>query len=201
MDHDTSGPADATLLPDLEGLAVTGVTRRPDGSRVVAVDTADECAGACPACGVLARRVKEHVYTRPRDLPCGSGRVDLVWRERRWYCDEDLCPRGSFTESPPGVPARSRTTARPRAHAGDLVVDGITATVDAAADLTGPAWATVMDAVRARAEAVLPDAHGPVTVLGIDEVRRGRPRCAPCSCPRSAATPRTRPSSSIISMP
>ena len=129
MDHDTTASADATLLLDLDGLTVTSVTRLPDGSRVVLVDTADECASACPSCGVFARRVKEHVYARPRDLPCGAGPVQLVWRKRRWYCDEELCPRRSFTESVPAVPARSRITTRLRAQAGDLVVNGITATV------------------------------------------------------------------------
>jgi transposase len=106
LDNDTAGPADATLLLDLDGLEVESVTRVEDGSRVVYLATADECASACPRCGVFARRVKEHVCTRPRDLPCGSGTVQLIWRKRRWYCDERLCAQESFTESLPAIPAR-----------------------------------------------------------------------------------------------
>lgn len=186
MDQDTAAPADATLLLDLDGLEVSSVVRAPDGSRVGYLRTADECASACPTCGVFARRVKGFVCTRPRDLCCGSGSVALVWRKRRWYCDEPLCPRKSFTESLPAVPSRARITSRLRAQAGDLVVDGITATVQAAGRLSGLAWATVMDAVRTQAERVLPAEADPVGVLGIDEVRRGRPKWR-------SATPSTQP--------
>jgi len=187
LDHDTAAAADATLLLDLDGLAVARVGRAVDGSRVAHLATADECAGACPVCGVFARRVKEYVSTRPRDLPCGGRPVALLWRKRRWYCDERACPRGSFTESLPAVPARARITNRLRAHAGDLVVEGVTATVQAAARASGLAWATTMDAVRAQADAVLPDEHDPVTALGIDEVRRGRPKWRPTTSPTQAA--------------
>jgi transposase len=149
------------------------------GARVVRVATADETAAACPRCGVFSTRVKEYVTTRPRDLPRGRDRVLVEWRKRRWYCRERLCPRTSFTESVPAVPAGARITTRLREHAGALVVDGHCATVAAASRLTGVSWPTVMDAVREGAERVLEDEAGAVEVLGIDEVRRGRPRWRP----------------------
>ena len=143
------------------------------------VATAAETAAACPACGVISTRVKEYVCTRPRDLPQGRTRMELVWRKRRWYCREPLCGRKSFTESMPAVPAGARITTRLRKHAGDLVVDGLCATVAARGRMTGVSWPTAMDAVRAAAEPVLDEAPGPVEVLGVDELRRGRPRWRP----------------------
>ena len=183
MNNDTTGAGtgagDATLLLDLDGLAVTAVEATAAGTPVVRVETADETAAACPTCGVISTQVKEYICTRPRDLPQGRRRVDLVWRKRRWYCCEPLCARKSFTESVPAVPAGARITTRLREHAGGLVVDGLCATVAAAGRLTGLSWPTTMDAARAQAAAVLDDDPSPVEVLGIDEVRRGRPRWRP----------------------
>lgn len=183
MDNDTTGAAtcagDATLLLDLEGLAVQAVELTETGTRLVRLRTTDETAAACPSCGVISTRVKEYVSTRPRDLPQGRTRLELVWRKRRWYCRQPRCSRKSFTESVPAVPARTRITARLREHVGDLVVDGLCATVAAAGRSGGVSWPTAMDAVRARAGTVLHDEPAPVRVLGIDEVRRGRPRWRP----------------------
>jgi hypothetical protein len=81
LDNDT----DATLLLDLDGLAVVRVERLEDGTRRVHLVTADEGARACPACGVFATRVKGSAVTRPRDLPCGERDLELVWRKRRWW--------------------------------------------------------------------------------------------------------------------
>ena len=183
MNQDTTGAGagaeDATLLLSLDGLAVTLVKRIAAETLLVEVATADETAAACPTCGVISTRVKEYVCTRPRDLPHGRTRLELVWRKRRWYCRESSCGRKSFTESTPAVPAGARITTRLREHAGDLVVDGLCATVAAAGRMTGVSWPTAMDAVRAAAEWVLDEAPGPVQVLGVDEVRRGRPRWRP----------------------
>ena len=156
------------------------------------VATAAETAAACPTCGVISTRVKQYVCTRPRDLPHGRTRMELVWRKRRWYCRESSCGRKSFTESTPAVPAGARITTRLREHAGDLVVDGLCATVAAAGRMTGVSWPTAMDAVRAAAERVLDEAPDPVEVLGVDEVRRGRPRWRPAE-PAQPPTPAPEP--------
>jgi hypothetical protein len=179
-----AGAGDATLLLSLDGLAVTRVEPSAAGTLLVQVATAaetaaGETAAACPTCGVVSTRVKQYVCTRPRDLPHGRTRIELVWRKRRWYCREPSCGRTSFTESTPAVPAGARLTTRLREHAGDLVVDGLCATVAAAGRMCGVSWPTAMGAVRAAAARVLDEAVGPVQVLGIDEVRRGRPRWRP----------------------
>ena len=196
MNQDTTGAGagagDATLLLSLDGLAVTGVERSAAETLLVQVATAAETAAACPTCGVISTRVKEYVCTRPRDLPQGRTRMELVWRKRRWYCREPWCGRKSFTESMPAVPAGARITTRLREHAGDLVVDGLCATVAAAGRMTGVSWPTAMDAVRAAAERVLDQAPDPVEVLGVDEVRRGRPRWRPAE-PAPPPTPAREP--------
>jgi transposase len=200
LNHDTTraaaGGGDATLLLDLDGLAVTGVELTGAGRRLVKVETADETAAACPDCGVFSTRVKEYVCTRPRDLPQGMARVLVQWRKRRWYCCEGLCARKSFTESVPMVPAGARITTRLREHAGELVVDGLCATVAAAGRMTGVSWPVVMDAVQTVAERVLDDESGPVETLGIDEVRRGRARWRPTE---PAQPPRPAPDEPVTS--
>jgi zinc-finger of transposase IS204/IS1001/IS1096/IS1165/Helix-turn-helix domain of transposase family ISL3 len=187
-----AGAGDATLLLSLDGLAVTGVERGAAEMLRVEVATADETAAGCPTCGVVSTRVKQYVCTRPRDLPQGRTRMELVWRKRRWYCREPGCGRKSFTESMPAVPAGARITTRLREHAGELVVDGLCATVAAAGRMSGVSWPTAMDAVRAAAERVLHEAPGPVEVLGVDEVRRGRPRWRPAE-PAQPPTPAPEP--------
>src|SRR3954453_10869479 len=112
-----------TRLLSLDGLAVTAVDEGVDAP-VVYLVTADEQARRCPECGALAHRSKGRRTTRPRDLPVGGRRSRLVWRKRRWRCDEPGCPRRSFTEAVASVPARKRLTVRLRAAAGAAVADG-----------------------------------------------------------------------------
>lgn len=166
---------DTTLLLDLAGVSVIRVEQLEDGTRRVHLATADETARACPQCGVFASRVKGRAITRPRDLPYGERGLEFFWHKRRWWCGEKACPRKSFTEQVPQIPAGARITMRLRAWAGRRVRDAGSTVVQAARDL-GLSWPVVMNAFRIAAatvaEAPLPD----VEVLGIDETRRGRTR-------------------------
>lgn len=186
MDDHTN---DATRLLDIDGLTVSRVEMLADRTRQVWLATADETARACPGCGVFARRVKGVVTTRPRDLRYGPSPLRLVWVKRRWYCQEPLCAKRSFTESLPAVPARARLTTRLREQAGRLVVDGICATVVASARHLALSWPTVMDAARGVAAPLTDTASPPVDVLGIDETRRGRPRWRPADRVPTPASP------------
>ncbi|GIJ29004.1 hypothetical protein Vqi01_41660 [Micromonospora qiuiae] len=131
-------------------------------------------ARCCPQCGIRAVRVKGWVLTRPRDLPVAGRTIRLRWRKRRWHCDQPGCPRATFTEQVPQVPARARITVRLRQAAGAAVADGNCTIVQTARDL-GVSWPVVAAAFTAHASTVLPAEPEPVTVLGIDEVRRGKP--------------------------
>lgn len=166
---------DTTRLLGLDGLVVDRVELYPDGSPAVHLSTGDEQARCCPQCGGRAARVKGWVLTRPRDLPVAGRGTRLRWRKRRWYCPTLECPRKSFTEQVPQVPARARITVRLRQAAGAAVADGNRTIVQAARD-HGLSWPVVHAAFIAHAGAVLPAEPEPVTVLGIDEVRRGKPR-------------------------
>lgn len=98
----------------------------------------------------------------------------LRWRKRRWYSPSAACPRKSFTEQVTHVPARSRLTRRLRQAADAAVADGGRTIVQAARD-HGVSWPVAAAAFTTHATAVLPAEPEPVTVLGIDEVRRGKP--------------------------
>ncbi|MET8949173.1 ISL3 family transposase [Streptomyces sp. NPDC004542] len=166
---------DTTLLLDLDGVSVVRVERLADGTRRVHLATADERARACPACGVFATRVKGSAVTRPRDLPYGESGLEFRWHKRRWWCREAGCPRRSFTEQIPQIPAGARITMRLRGAAGRRIRDAASTVIQAARDLR-LSWPTVMDAFRAVAHEVTEVPLPEVKVLGIDETRRGRPR-------------------------
>ncbi|MFG3701528.1 transposase family protein [Micromonospora sp. NPDC047620] len=165
---------DTTRLLGLDGLVAERVEVDAAGVPVVDLSTGCEQARCCPQCGQRAVRVKQWTTTRPRDLPVSGRSVRLRWRTRRWYCPTPACPRKSFTEQVAQVPARSRLTTRLRQAAGAAVADAGRTAAQAARD-HGVSWPVVADAFTAHANAVLPDEPEPVTVLGIDEVRRGKP--------------------------
>lgn len=166
--------SDGSRLLDLEGLAVERVEADGSGGRVVHVVTADEAASACPSCGVFSAAVKGWVRTRPRDIRYGAASLRLVWSKRRWRCAEDDCPRGSFTERVPAVPAGARLTRRLRSELGRAVAEQRRCVSEAAGHY-GVAWGTVHAAFIAHVEGFLAEPVPPVTVLGIDETRRGKP--------------------------
>ncbi|MFE2672902.1 transposase [Streptomyces hygroscopicus] len=71
------------------------------------------------------------------------------------------------------MPTGARITTRPREAAGRWVRDAGSIVVQATRDLR-LSWPTVMDAFRTAGQQVTAAALEPVTVLGIDESRRGR---------------------------
>ena len=128
--------------------------------------TADETAAACPGCGVLSSSVKGHATTRPRDVRTGLRRCGW-WHKRRWRCAERACPRASFTESIPEVPARAKMTRRPRAECGAGIAERFTR-VQAGARNYGVSWPVGHVAFVAHVQAPLAAPLPPVRVLGIE---------------------------------
>jgi transposase len=165
----------ATVLFGLGGVRVVEVDAEDDGSTTVYVQTADAGAARCPGCQTLACQPKQWVVCRPRDLSWAGRAVRVVWVKRRWYCPHDACARGSFTESLPDLPPRRRLTVRLRGGLAAAVAEAGRSVAEVA-DTHEVSWDTTH---RAFAEAVDPGLATepqPVTDLGIDEVRRGRPR-------------------------
>lgn len=167
--------SDASRLFGLEGLAVDQVVTDGEDGRVVHVVTADETAAGCPSCGVISVSVKARVSSRPRDLPHGPTGLSLVWHKRRWRCIESACERRSFTESLPAIPARARLTTRLRTELGSAVADS-GRTVAEVAGHHRVGWPTVHRAFIAHVTPALDAPQPVVTVLGIDETRRGKPK-------------------------
>lgn len=162
------------MLLGVEGLTVVSVVLEDDGARVVELVTDDESAAACPACGVVSVSVKERMVTRPRDLPYGPAPIRLRWHKTRWRCREQLCPRATFTESLPAVPARSRLTARLRAECGEQIAEHSRCVLSGARRY-GVSWPVAHAAFVAHVQAELAAPLPAVEVLGIDETRRGKP--------------------------
>ena len=163
----------ASRLFALEGAEVAEVDEEPGGGRTVWLVTADPDARACPVCKTPSEHVREQVVTRPADI--GRHQVSVAWVKRRWECRVASCPRKTFTESLPAIPPRCRVTERLRDHAGQLVAGG-GRTVAQAARECGLSWPVAHQAFAATADPLLDQPPAPVTHLGIDEHRRGRPR-------------------------
>src|SRR5215213_3321764 len=165
----------ATLLLGIEGLAVERVELGADGARVAHLVTDAEAAAACPSCGVVSTSVKGHAVTGPRDIPYGDAPLRLVWHKRRWRCRERACRRGSFTESLPAVPARARVTTRLRGECGAGIAERFSCVLAGAAHYR-VSWPVAHRAYVAHVEGALAAPLPAVSVLGIDETRRGKPK-------------------------
>ncbi len=167
----------ADRLVNLEGLAVHRVDLDEREGRVVHLLTATDAAAACPGCGVISTSLKGRTITRPRDIGYGQDPICLIWHKHRWRCRQRACPRASFTESLPQVPPRSRLTTRLRAACGAGIAEGFS-DVAAGATSFGMSWPIAHAAFIAHTSAALAAPLPAVCVLGIDEIRRGKPRWA-----------------------
>ena len=151
-------------LPDYR--VIDAIDLSDEGRRVVVESLAPP---GCPVCGVVSERVHSRRRQRVRDVPTG-GPVQVVWDKRRWFCDEALCPRGTFSESTIQVPARARSTARLReALVAAVVVSGRAAAETARGFAVS--WWTVQAALSAVAVLLGDVDHLPVRRLGVDEHR------------------------------
>lgn len=157
----------ATIIFNLPDYRVIGVDVLAFGQRRIRVESVLEAG--CRGCGTISHRRHSRRFQRVRDVLV-AGPVEVLWRKRRFFCDESECPRKTFAEATPQVPAFSRSTARLRTALVDAVIrSGRSATE--AATAFGVSWWLVQ---RALNTAVLElsdvDTLSPV-MLGIDEHR------------------------------
>jgi transposase len=165
----------ATVLFGMPGVRVVEAETERDGVTTVYLKTADLSRVACPDCGSLPERQKQNVFTRVRDVPFGDRRIRVVWDKRRWVCPSTSCERVTFTESLPGLLPRKRLTTRLRQALVVGVADG-GRTVAEVAETHGVSWHTAHTAFVDAVDPGLSVEPEPVEHLGVDEVRRGRPR-------------------------
>jgi transposase len=163
----------ASRLLGLEGVTVTDSDEEPDGRLTVWAFISWPVP--CPDCGTYSEKVHEYVATEPKDVRYGDRDIDLHLGKRRLECEDGDCVRGTFTEWVPQLPPRCRITRRLLEHCGNEIADrGITPAESARHH--GVSWPSAHDAFTGKAEEILPGDPEPVTHLGIDEHRRGRPR-------------------------
>jgi transposase len=128
-----------------------------------------------PVLRVISTSVKGHTLTHPQDMPYGQAPVRLVWHKRRWPCRERACPRTSFTESLPAVPARARLTARLKGDYGAGIAERFSCVLAGAAHYR-VSWPVAHRAYVAHVAGQLAEPLPAVSVLGIDETRRRKPK-------------------------
>jgi transposase len=157
-----------SLLFGLDSFTVVDVVCVDDRVVRVVIESKEREA-ACPGCGVLTSRVKDRPLVAVKDLPASGQRVRLWWRKRRLACREQRCQVGSFTQTDPAIPSRSRLTTRLREHLA-MSVAGSNRAIEEVAREHGVSWPTVHRAHVAAATRWLPPPE-PTPVLGIDETR------------------------------
>jgi len=155
---------------------VVGHLRPGTPARLVHVVTTDPAAAFCLACGVVSSSVRQRRTTSPRDVPYGDQRLAVRWHKVQYACRERRCPRKAFTEQIPELPAGARLTGRLRRQVGAAVGDGQAVSVAGAGLMS---WPISHAAFIVHAQELLAEPTA-VTVLGIDETRRGRPRWTRC---------------------
>ncbi|MFJ6314434.1 ISL3 family transposase [Pseudarthrobacter oxydans] len=160
-------PDAATAIFNLPDYRVTDTDILAFGQRRIRIVATAEAG--CPSCGVISTRVHSRRPQRLRDIPV-AGPVEVVWAKRRYFCDEYLCPRQTFTEETTQVPRRARSTHRLREALVAAVIGSGRAAAEAAASF-GVSWWLVQRALDSAA-LTLPDVDALAPrMLGIDEHR------------------------------
>jgi len=154
---------------------VAGVALDGAGNPVLVLVTAWKDARCRPSCGTRSTRSLGLVTARPRDIPLAGRPNVLAWTKRRWACGNTACARASSTESVPQIPPRTRLTGRLRSAVGAAVADGGRTVIQAARDHE-VFWPVAHASFAQHAAAAVPAETPPVERLGIDEIRRGKPR-------------------------
>ena len=103
----------ASLIFNLPGYRVIEAVDLPLGGRRVRVQT-ESGEGFCPDCGVASGRVHAWVQQRVKDVPAGGDVVQVVVRKPRLVCQQQGCPRVTFTQVSEQLPLRARCLSRLR---------------------------------------------------------------------------------------
>ena len=150
----------------LRQVRVLEVVADSPGRLVVAVE-ATWSWSRCPSCGFKCRRVHDRRVKRVWDQPVSGRETVLLWRRRRWRCEN--CSGRHLEEHPEFEGKLTRRLAR------RLVGDVAVMPISAAARRAGVSWHLVNDLVRAWA-ALVGDhrRRRPCRVLLVDETSMRR---------------------------
>jgi transposase len=98
------------LLPHLAGVSVARVFSAGKLVRIQA--STSGAASACPAYGVVSRRVHSRYRRRLADIATGGQETLIDLQVRRFFCRNAACARATFAEQVPGLTGRyaRRTT-------------------------------------------------------------------------------------------
>ncbi|MBT8226910.1 MAG: ISL3 family transposase [Dactylosporangium sp.] len=165
----------ATRLLGLPGMRVVEVDDEANGGLTVYVESTDAAQASCPICGMTAHSMKETMPVSVRDVTFGDRQLTVVWLKRRLVCPSPGCPQRTFVETLPEIAPRRRTTNRLRRLLGRAIAEQ-GRTVTEVANSHHVSWHTAHRAFADHVDPTLDCDPAPVRVLGIDEVRRGRPR-------------------------
>ena len=159
------GSGDASALLGMDGFVVLAQTEE-DGELWLLVETTRDLAG-CPACGVRAIGHGRSVV-QVRDLPMGGRPVRLVWRKRRWICNDPDCDARSFTETSELV--EGSLTWRCATEICRRVGEDGSSVAKVARDM-GVSWATAWACVERHGQPLVDDASRVrgTEAIGVDE--------------------------------
>src|SRR5574337_136699 len=86
------------LLPSCKSLLIDAIDLQPSGLSLMIHSCQDTC---CPDCEQPARRVHSHYTRKFADVPWVGTAVCIFFRARRFFCDNPMCERRTFTEQLP----------------------------------------------------------------------------------------------------
>jgi transposase len=92
------------------GFEVQHVVSSENGLTITA--RARAARSACPSCQPVSTHVHRYYPRSPQDLPSSGQPVQHLLRVRRFRCRNPACPRHTFAERLPELPASARQTAR-----------------------------------------------------------------------------------------
>lgn len=99
------------LFPSAARLTIDDIRVHADSVDIYA--QRDTPTAACPSCHVTGRRTHSRYQRHPHDLPCFGFSVRLHLTVRRFFCDNEHCPRRTFAEPFPSLlHHRARRTQR-----------------------------------------------------------------------------------------
>jgi transposase len=160
------------LLPHLAGVVVEQIERARVGVLIWARVKAEE--GICPSCGNWSRRAHSRYDRKLADGSVAGQPVVLRLRVRRFFCDGQDCPVGTFAEQVEGVTAKhARRTALCRKALENIA---LALAGRAGSRLAGRLGLSAGRDTLLRLVRALPDPEvGPVRVLGVGDfaIKRG----------------------------